>query len=784
MSRVVTANRARSRSQDSAPGALSLSRVALAMLLLAGTGLMFQVALTRVFSLMFQYHYVFLVVSLATLGLGLGAALGWFNAKNQVSAASGRDIVFSTLALVLLFPIIAWLLSIMHVSEVTLVVIAVALAPFLLIGWINALVYTRYTAHSNFIYGADLLGAAGGLVLGPLLITVFGPFGTMIALGVFAGGAALLLTGARRVLLSGVVLIGVLAVFAGLNRSQDWIAYDPAAQVDAPLDKTMVHILNDPAREAAIIDTQWSPFAQIDVVQTRDASAHFVFTDAGAGSIMLRYDPAADPETYAWITEEVAYLPFNMEPAPNTLIIGAGAGYDVVMAQIAGAEKIIAVEINPAMVDVTRDYADFNGAIFDLPNVTTVVTDGRNFVDRSNEQFDLIYLNFVYSQAARPGTSALAESYAFTAEAVRAYWDRLSDEGRLGVVMHSSVHGLRLLMTTLQALEDEGMTIAEALRHIVLVYQPGPDPTISPAVLLVKRTAWTEEEVLLFTQPSVLRGLEPQYIPYVWEDFLAPLADGSVSVEEYIDAYEDYNITPTTDDQPFFYHLDQGLPTALRTLLIASALLASAYFIVGAAFQPKKPVHEWARVDLLCYFALLGAGFMLAEVTLLQYFRLLLGDPIRAFSVALGALLLGGGLGSMFSQRFTLAQLSRVIVLAAAGIAVWLLIAAFVYPLVITGALSEGLFLRTVLTVILLLPLGFLLGVPFSSGLRIAGDQDAAGIPVFWGMNAVASTLGGVLASVIALMFGFQVVLLLGALLYFIVAGLVQFTWARVLRFA
>lgn len=752
--------------------------VALAVFCLAGTGLALQVALTRAFSLMFQYHYVFLVVSLATLGLGVGAAAGYALARRM---AHSQAIPYSLLLLALAFPFTAWALTQITSSDVTVGTVLIPLIPFTLIGWVNALIYARYADHSGTIYGADLIGAASGLVAGPLLIIALGPFGTTAALGVLAGFAALLLTTGKWQRPASAALTVGLIVFAVANWQQDLIAYDLRNLKDAPPDKTMVHMLNDPAQDATIIQTEWSPFAQVDVVETNDDSAKFIFTDAGAGSIMLRYDPDDDTQNLDWMLSEVAYLPFETAPLDNTLIIGSGAGYDIVMARYAGAESITAVEINPAIVDVTRDYADFNGAVLDLPGVDTVVTDGRNFVDRSDDQFDLIYLNFVYSQAARPGVSALSENYAFTTEALRAYWNRLADGGRLAFVTHTSVHGLRLMMTAVQALAEEGLSIPDALHHMILVNRPNPaDPTVTPSVLIINRDGWTEGEVSALLKVPSMRGMEPQYLPHLWEDYLVPLADGTLSLTGYVNAYEDHDISPTTDNRPFFYHLDYGLPDPLDTLAIMSALLMTGYFIVSAALQPKKPSHEWARVDLLVYFMLLGVGFMLAEITLLQHFRLLLGNPTTAFSVTVGGLLLGGGIGSLYSQRFPLERLALLLRIAALGITIWLVSAAFAYPVLVKAALPLSMAVRIVITAALTLPLGVLLGVLFPNGLRMAHRYDSGGIPVFWGMNAVASTFGGVLASVIALSAGFQAALLLGATLYFGVAILIHVTWKPV----
>ncbi|MBN1681400.1 MAG: hypothetical protein JW966_14050 [Anaerolineae bacterium] len=778
-----TITRKRAQSFDPANAVLpGLRGLSLVIMCLAGTGLAFQVALTRAFSLMFQYHYVFLVVSLATLGLGMGAAGGYALSKRLAQRTASQAIAYSLALLALMFPFTAWALTQITSSDVNVGTIVIALVPFALTGWINALIYTRYAEYSGTIYGADLTGAAAGLVVGPVLITYLGPFGTTAALGVAAAFAALLLAAGSWQRPASAVLVVMLLVFAGINGRQEWLAYDLHDLKNAPPDKTMVHMLNDPAQDATVIQTAWSPFAQVDVVETNDDSAKFVFTDAGAGSIMLRYDPDSEAQDFDWMQNEVAYLPFETTPIANTLVIGSGAGYDIVMARAAGAESITAVEINPAIVDITRDYAGYNGDVLDLPGVKTVVTDGRNFVDRSDEQFDLIYLNFVYSQAARPGVSALSENYAFTTEALRAYWDRLADNGRMAFVMHTSVHGLRLMLTAVQMLNDEGLSTPDALHHMLLVNRPNPtDPTVTPSVLIVSRAEWAEDDVNALLKVPSMCGMEPQYLPYLWEDYLAPLAEGTLSLAGYIDAYKDHDISITTDNQPFFYHLDHRLPDPLDTLAIISGLLMTGYFIVGAALQAKKPTHEWARVDLLAYFTLLGIGFMLAEITLLQHFRLLLGSPTIAFSATLGALLLGGGIGSLYSQRITLDHVSLALRIAAVGITIWLVIAAFAYPALVDAALPLPMLARIMVTAALTLPLGTLLGMLFPNGLRIAHHRDTGGIPIFWGMNAVASTFGSVMASVIAIAAGFQIALLLGAVMYFGVAILLHTTGKRVL---
>jgi CheY-like chemotaxis protein len=256
---------------------------------------------------------------------------------------------------------------------------------------------------------------------------------------------------------------------------------------------------------------------------------------------------------------------FTLGLVDDTLIIGAGAGYDVFMAKYAGAKNITAVEINPTIVEVTRKYKEYNGNILDSEGVTTVVTDGRNFVERTDKTFDLIFLNNVYSQAAAPTNASLAENYTFTLEAFRAYWHKLTDNGRLAIIGHNGIEGVRLLMTALAMLEGEGLELTDALQHTSLVMSdPKRDPNVAPSVFVLSKTAWTPEASLAYAANVQTRGLLPLFIPQANETALGVLLSGSMTLDEYIKTNADYNLFPSTDSRPFFYNLSPGLPRSCK----------------------------------------------------------------------------------------------------------------------------------------------------------------------------------------------------------------------------
>jgi hypothetical protein len=745
--------------------------------LLSATGLAYEVILTRLFSLIFQYHYVFLIVSLAIAGLSFGAAIAAFVLRNPHTPS---DLVNAAVLQSLLFVAAAVVLAELRYADRIAVATIAGLLPFIGIGYINATLFARYAGASGILYAADLLGGTVGLGAALIVIGALGAFNAMIALAVIGGGIALILAwigGMRAFQIRAAAVMLVLGTLLIVNMAAGVVDYSPRRLKEFPPDKTMLTVLKDPS--AQVTETRWGSFARLDVVETADEAVRYVFTDAGAGSIMVQYD--GNDTAVGWLRSEVAYLPFIATPDPlsKVLILGAGAGKDILMAHLAGAESITAVEINPALVDLTRDLDGYNGSIYDLPGVNTVVADGRNVVERSDEQYDLIYANLVYSQAAAPGNSALAESYVFTREALRTYWSRLSANGRIGFVTHHGIEGLRLLVAALDMLEDEGFTLQEALRRVALVSLYGDDPQTRTSVVMIVRQPWTVSTARSFADAVHLRGAGALYLPGFQEQGLEGLALGMVSLDQFIqDNADEYNFTPTTDDRPFFYQFLPGLPDQVSDLLLISLILVGVYLSWNMFFFLRRQQH-WKRASLAPYFAVLGVAFMLVEIPLIQRFSLLLGQPVLTLAIVIGSLLIGGGLGSLFESRYPVATLPRVVTAAAAVVGLAVAASRVVLPALIDWALPFSLFMRLLVTVFALLPLGFVMGMPFPGGLRIAHHADPQGVAAFWGANAVASVLGSTLAMVLAINTGFSAALLLGAGLYALAALMSFVIWPR-----
>jgi spermidine synthase len=753
------------------PGQPSLRRLVFAaVFVVSAAGLIFEITLTRLFSLFFQYHFTFLAVSLAVFGLSLGAASAHFvrPQPGRAGALLGSLLAGLSLALAGATVFIAWLPS----AEGIFPRAIVALIPFFLTGLFSALAFEQFASQSGRLYAADLIGAAVGVVAVLALLTVWSAFSMTLFLAALVGGLALVFAlagaaGDNRQRALAFLSFGLGLALLVVNLATGAVDFHPATLTGAPRDKTMIAILQDPTQGGRIDYTAWSPFSRVDVVETNDPSSRYVFTDGGAGSYMLA-DATATPA----MTQAVEYLPFLSGETGQTLVVGAGGGKDVVLALNAGAQAVTAVEVNPAVISATRRFASYNGNILDLPQVETVEGDARSFVERTDERYDLIYLNLVYTQAVEPASQTLVENYIFTQEAFAAFYDRLAPGGRLAIVSHNALEASRAAITALQMMEARGIPPIRALDNLWLWMMPASDATVRTSVMILSKDALPESTILTLNREAASRGMQPLYAPGSYETLFEPLRQGG-SMASYVVAGGDYNLRPTTDDSPYFFNLDYGLPPAIRSALVTASFVALVLLGVGL-FAPTHArqgtgLRRWL---LVLYALLIGAGFMLVEVPLIQRFQLLLGQPILSLAAVLATLLLAGGLGSLWSQRWPTPALPRRVAFAALAVVIIALAYAFFLPALTRSLLSASFAVRLLATMGFTALLGLPMGIPFPSLLRLAGLADRERVPLLWAVNGAFSVLGSTLTVVIAMNWGFSGALLIGAALYLGLAAL------------
>jgi SAM-dependent methyltransferase len=757
-------NRPSAHAATTASAATSYPRFAagIGLLLLSAAGMAFEVILTHLFSVIFQYHFAFLAVSSAILGLGIGAMVSYR------LILPGRDRLPVWLSqtgavLAIVIPLVVILFILTGFVPGYVLQILLGACPFVVVGLITAHLYELFDKDAAWLYAFDLCGAALGLVGTLGLLNLISAPSAGFVLGVLAAAAGLVFSlGARPRLWVPLGAMALAALGLAVNLLTHTVDLPRVTAATVPQDKTMFQVLTKAGTSARVIDSTWSSFARVDLVAGVEVDQMYAFTNAGAGSYMVRFD--GDLSKVSWLKTQVEYLPYLNFTPQSTLILGAGAGKDVLQALLAGSGQITAVEINPAMVAITRRHADFNGGIFDYPGVTTVVADGRDYVERSTTKYDMIYLNLVYSQAPAPGSNALSEAYIFTVPAFQQYWRHLAPDGRLAIVAHQGLEGARSLITAIKALNLEGISAPDALKHAALLRYNTSDPNQATTVMILQKAPFTANQVTALQQAGTAAGMNPLFLTGSYESLFSDIVNGKSTLDQFL-VQQTYNLFPTTDESPFFFNLNPGLPQPLRILLgiAVAALVIYLFFLLGVRSKPSG--------GQLVFFGGLGLGYILIEVPLIQRTLLLVGSPTLSMVVVLGALMLSGGLGSFLSSRWATEKLWSKLSLAALLVALLAAVLAFLQPRFLAALEPLPLSARILLCVLSLVPLGVPMGVPFANGLRLAGVSNKRSLPYLWGWNAVASVAGSALAACVAIWSGFGASVLLGGACYLAVAG-------------
>jgi hypothetical protein len=257
---------------------------------------------------------------------------------------------------------------------------------------------------------------------------------------------------------------------------------------------------------------------------------------------------------------------------------------------------------------------------------------------------------------------------------------------------------------------------------------------------------------------------------------LIAIRSGGITLDKVIQVVGEngYNIGVVTDNSPFFYNFEHRVPGSLLLAFWLALILVTASVSIPSLVLRNKQTSQPAQSSFrgrsfIIIFFMLGLGFMLVEVPLIQKFTLFLGEPILSVTVLLFSILTGAGLGGLFSGRLPSQSILRNLSVVSLVIALLLPAYALLTPLVFSQLLGWPLTMRALVSAALLIPLGFLLGFPFPLSIKLLKELKLEhNIPWMWGINGAASVLGSVTAIVVAMMFGLTQALLVGAACYFV----------------
>ncbi|MBN1889371.1 MAG: hypothetical protein JW850_15355 [Thermoflexales bacterium] len=789
--------------------------------LISAAALAFEVALVRLFSLAQFYHFAFLSISLALLGSAAsGSLLAAFPAlKRSLSpirlgwlalAASFSMMVSYALANTL--PFDSFTLAWDRRQLLYLLALYLGLAlPFLLGGLVVAWPLAARPQAAHRFYAANLAGSAAGCLFAPLALgNTPGIQGTFALCALAAALAALLLCNSRLETGSS----DQVSVREAWTRPADFgllfliitaIAMTSVAELPSPPFvpvrlspyKQLSQALNQPG--VSLHWSRWNAYSRVDTISGSSLRSlpglSFAYTGELPPQDGLTFDgddlspiTHASPEEAGFAAALPGRVAYDLRPGASVLVLDARGGLDVLAALAGGAASVTAVEPNPLAVEAVR----WTGSLYDDPHVGVLNESVRGYVRRSSQGYDVVVLSL--AAAYRPVTSgaySLAEDYTLTQEAFDDYVAQLEEGGLLVVtrwLQEPPSEELRAFGLALNAARRAGLDPGRSLialrgyRTMTVVLKRG---AFEAGELEQVRAFAARHKFDLAAAPGLEAGQANRYNVLIDDAYFRTFSQLSSSPDPLrILADYPFDVTPPTDDRPFFGHYFRwsqaghvlaqightwqpfggagyfvlaallGLVTVAAGLLIVLPLVK----IAGAAQERPKPGGD-ARVRTLIYFGALGLGFMGVEIPLVQRFILLLERPVYAISAVVFGLLLFSGLGSWASRRVPL----RAALGGLAGLAL-------VYPWVVEAltraALGWPLGARFGLSVLGLAPLGFLMGVPFPAGLARLERASPELIPWAWAINGALSVIASVGAAMLALSAGFSAVLLAGAACY------------------
>lgn len=742
--------------------------------------LILELSLTRIFSVVFYYHFAFLAISIALFGLGAGGLFSY------VVASRGGNIYYrlGVLAVINSVAVLASLVFILtragELGNLTLAGVYFASAlPFFFSGAVVSIAVAEAIQRVDRVYFFDLLGAAGGcLVLVPFLNYLGGPNTVIAASVLFAVSGAIWynLAGNPRGRAGAVTLALVFVALMAFNGKSHLIdiRYAKGRRI---------------GQEAFV---RWNPISRIALLNPKSNDPEIVIdADASTGIPTFDLQHLTERER-ANLLHQGPGFPYMLRPGAKTLVIGPGGGWDVARALTGGSKDVTAVEINPiiARTIMQQRFADLSHRLYFRPEVHLFVEDGRSFVRRSPEKYQVLQATLVDTWASTAaGAFALSENNLYTTDAFRDYLNHLTDDGLMVFTrwgFQPPRESLRLLSLAIQALGEVGET--DAWRHIVVLRDQAQNIDAFGAL----------DTVLIFRKPlddAALAGvraalgqthLQALYLPgdAPANEFGALLK--SADPVTFWRAYR-YNVTPVDDDRPFFfytvqprdvlnflkqgglsadYKINRALPLLFEVLGISVLAI-----VVVLAFPPlllgeRLPAEKGVRGFLL-YFVCIGAGYILIQVALIQKFVLFLGHPTYALTVIIFSMLISSGLGSFWSRRVTsdandTGRLSAVLV----GVAVAVSALAYLAAPVSESGVGWPLPLKALVTVCMIAPAGFLMGIPFPTGLTRLERTFPQAVRWAWALNAAASVLGSVASICLAIYIGLRATVLTGGLLY------------------
>ena len=807
-----------------------MKRLYLSVFLVSCSVLVFEISLTRIFSITLWYHFAFMVISIAMLGIGsagtvLAIRAGHIHDPDKQKSGldqhvKNRSGLFCSASNIPLYSLITGISILLcytasnhmpfdparfsweRLQLIYLFFYCLILSiPFFFSGILIATVFTFHSDKSMSVYSADLTGAGTGSLIVIILLNLASPEYAVITASSLCLAAALFL--GKRKVVSAAVFFLLVNLFAVLYHP-DFISVKMSPY------KSLSVYLKYPGAEH--LKTYNSSYSRIDIFKSPGIRY--------APGLSLKYlEPLPDQTGFAtdgqridvmtgvqdrsglqFLTFLPASLAFEISRKERALILDPKGGLHVLMAEHYGFEDIRKVESDPSFLKVAlREFSNYSGGIYTSDTSTGY---GRNFLSMSPGSVGSHYnlIDIPMTEVAVSGTFGISEDYRYTVNAFRQYLVSLEDDGIISTSLYIVPPyrtEFRLLATIMTACEQTG--IYDAASGIAAIR------SWDVMTILTKKSSFTEDEIRNIKNFSINRNFDLVYYPGIRADetnryiktasndlvhgfssILDP-ASRSSFIKDYI-----FDISPVFDRNPFFhyflkaenihviyktmgrkllYFLNEGylLPVILFIVLFLSILIILLPVIINAVQNRTAPVSD-------------PSAHIPRRHTLpaLVYFSMLgLGFMFVEIPLIQTSIL------ALENPSFCVAIiLTAILISSGAGsmcgsrfqqlrspysllmLVVLISIYTVLQPILISEITKHAMHVRIVSLLAAVLPMGFFMGLPFPMGVRLVGQKHKMLIPWAWAVNACFSVIAPLLSIMIALASGFHIVLWMSALAY------------------
>jgi len=793
--------------------------------IISSVTLCLEISLTRYFSISQHYHFAFLVVSISFLGYGAsGSLLSLFPRLLEIKPAlflSSTSLLYSLSILICfifcnILPFDFFKLS-WDKNQIFFIFLFYFLLslPFLFAGLTISFAITSTSWMVNKLYFADLLGAGTGSLLATATFLPRGDRGVMLIISFIVLWASILFRAGR----SSRLFILIVALLISFEVTLFLIS-PPFLSFRISPYKSLPLALKYP--QARLLFTKWNSISRIDIIESgairfapglsliyEKSLPHQLGLSVDGGELTaITNVKNLDEQSLEFLSFLPSSLAYHFVKNPDVLIIEPKGSLDVLAAHFFKANSIKVIESNPLIKYIVQnELASFSGHIYEKENISIISTQSRVALKNEKKKYDLIVfpLSDVFG-SSHTGLYGFGENYLYTLDSFATILDLLSPRGLISMTLYllpPPRQELRLLATWIEALEGKNKNPAS---HLIAIRSWG---TIS---YFIKNSPFSTADIKALKEFSKKCLFDLIFYEGIKEDevnlynrFDKPLYYNytlkllsSSERENFLSAYL-FKISPVTDNRPFFYNFfkpeklkatydafgQKLLPFLqgefLVPLLFFQALLIAFILILMPHLLKKRNriiMNKNLFFSVLLYFGLIGMSFMFVEIILIQKFILFLGHPLYSISVILSSLLISSGIGSLFSRRFLIQEDNLKIRLRLSLCATTLIIILYLYflPLIFRHLISANFSLKVFLTFFFILPLGFMMGFPFPTGIRLLEKQNKKLIPWAWAINAFSSVINSVAALLIAFFTGYMFVLSLAAAGYLISSSFLNFS--------